>query len=94
MQGIFKDSLCQITDCLIEWCYTPFSTVFQSYHSDISHFPVFPWFQQYETKAMKTPRQCGSKLGPQDYDWHTLPMKHAGAQPISDQMAEKVKVDC
>ena len=31
----------------IEWCFTPLSTVFQSYHSDRSHYLCFPGFHQY-----------------------------------------------
>ena len=28
---------------LIKWCFTPLSTVFQSYHGDNSHYPCLSW---------------------------------------------------
>ena len=32
---------------LIEWCFTPLLTVFQSYHGDSSHYSCFPGFHQH-----------------------------------------------
>ena len=32
---------------LIEWCFTPLLTIFQSYHGDSSHYSCFPGFHQY-----------------------------------------------
>ena len=32
---------------MIEWCFTPLLTVFQSYHGDSSHYSCFPGFHQY-----------------------------------------------
>ena len=38
-------SVCETSvDWLIEWCFTPLLTVFQSYHSDSSHYSCFPGF--------------------------------------------------
>ena len=28
---------------LVEWCFTPLSTVFQSYHGDSSHYSCLSW---------------------------------------------------
>ena len=30
-------------DCLIEWCFTPLSTVFQLYHGDSSYYSCLSW---------------------------------------------------
>ena len=74
---------------MIEWYYTPLSTVFQSYHGDSSHYsflswvsPVLGWGSEVScprTLPQKTLRiQCGSNPGPQDYESNTLPLSHAG----------------
>ena len=31
------------TDLLIDWCFMPLSTVFQSYHGDRSHYSCLSW---------------------------------------------------
>ena len=78
-------------DWLIEWCFTPLSTVFQSYHGDSSHYsclslvsPVLGWGSAVScprTLPWKTQRiQCGSNPGPLDYDSNTLPLSHTGPQ--------------
>ena len=38
---------CLIRKLMIEWCFTPLLTVFQSYHGDSSHYSCFPGFHQY-----------------------------------------------
>ena len=74
---------------MIEWCFTSLSTVFQSYHSDGSHYSCLPGFHQYKAGALKCPAQvhshektqriqCGSNSGPLDYESNTLPLGHAG----------------
>ena len=54
---------------LTEWCFTPLLTVFQSYHSDSSHYSCFPGFHQYyaglwsvlpKDTPMKKPRGSSS----------------------------------
>ena len=38
---------------LTEWCFTPLSTVFQSYHGDSSHYSCLSWVHQYYAGALK-----------------------------------------
>ena len=70
-------------------CFTPLSTVFQSYHSDSSHYschswvsPVLGWGSAVfypRTLPRNTQRiRCGSNPGPLDYESKTLPLSHAG----------------
>ena len=42
-KGLF--TLSTILRCLVvvEWCFTPLSTVFQSYHGDSSHYSCLSW---------------------------------------------------
>ena len=74
---------------LIEWCFTPLSTVFQSYRGDSQHYsrlswvsPVLGWALKSHAQGHsheKTQRiQCGSNPGPLDYESNTLPLSHAG----------------
>ena len=62
---------------LAEWCFTPLSTVFQSYHGDYSHYSCLSWVSPVlgsgpevsypRTLPRKTQRiQCSSKPGPLD----------------------------
>ena len=78
--------------CLIdlnEWCFTPLSTVFESYHGDSSHYsclswvsPVLVWGSEvsYPRALPRKTRwiRCGSNPGPLDYESNTLPLSHAG----------------
>ena len=74
---------------LIEWCFTPLSTVFQSYHGDSSHYSCLFWVSLVLGWALKclaqghshekTQRiQCSSNPGPLDYESNTLPLSHEG----------------
>ena len=50
--GLFALELGEIAEFdfvyrLIEWCFKPLLTVFQSYHGDSSHYSCFPGFHQY-----------------------------------------------
>ena len=74
---------------LIELCFTPLLTVFQSYHSASSHdsrlswvSPVLGWALRCLAQGYsheKTQRtQCGSNPGPPDYESNTLPLSHVG----------------
>ena len=46
-KGSSGANLIKLIDWLIEWCFTPLLTVFQSYHGDNSHYSCFPGFHQY-----------------------------------------------
>ena len=70
---------------MIEWCFMPLSTVFQSYHCDSSHYLRISWVSPVPGWALKclaqghshekTQRiQYGLKLGPLDYESNTLPL--------------------
>ena len=74
---------------LIEWCFTPLLTVFQSYNGDSSHYSCLSWVSPVLGWALKclaqghshekTQRiQCGSNPGPLDYESNTLPLSHVG----------------
>ena len=74
---------------MIEWCFTPLSTVFQLYHGNCSRYSCLSWVSPVlscgsECLALghsheKTQRiQCGSNPGPLDYESNTLPLSHAG----------------
>ena len=76
-------------DWLIEWCFTPLLTVFQSYHGDSSHYSCLSWVSPVLGWALKclaqghshekTRRiQCGSNLRPLDNESNTLPLSHVG----------------
>ena len=67
----------------------PLLTVFQSYHSDSSHYSCLSWVSPVLGWALKclaqghshekTERiQCGLNPGPLDYESNTLPLSHAG----------------
>ena len=73
--------------CMIEWCFTPLSTVFQSYHGDSSQYSCHSWVSPVLGWALKclaqghshekTQRiQCGSNPGPLDCESNTLQMSH------------------
>ena len=72
---------------LIDWCFTPLSTVFQSYHGNSSHYSYLTWVSPVLGWALKClaqghshekPQsiQCCSNLGPLDYESNTLPLSH------------------
>ena len=74
---------------MIEWCFTPLSTKFQSYYGDSSHYSCLSWVSLVlgwgsevsspRTLSRKTQRiQCGSNPGPLDYELNTLLLSHAG----------------
>ena len=42
-----------LIDWLIEWCFTPLSTVFQSYHGDSSHYSYLSWVSPVLGWALK-----------------------------------------
>ena len=74
---------------LIEWCFTPLSTVFQSYHGKSLHYSCLSWVSPVLGWALKclaqghsqekTQRiQCSSNPEPLDYESNTLPLSHAG----------------
>ena len=78
------------THNLVECCFTPLSTVFQSCQT-FHIIRVFPGFHQYYAGALKClaqghshekPQriQCGANPGPLDYESNTLPLSHAGPQ--------------
>ena len=82
-----------MVDWLIEWCFTPLSTVFQSYHCNSSHYSCLPGFHQYWAWVPKCLAQghshektqgiqCDSNPGPLDYESNNLPLSYAG--PISN----------
>ena len=87
---------------MIEWCFTPFSTVFQSYYGDSSHYsclswvsPVLGWGSEVSCPPKTLPRktqriQCGSNPGPLDYESNTLPPSHAGPLPIDQKSRSRV----
>ena len=78
------------TGRLVKWCFTPLSTVYQSYHGDSSHYsclswvlPVLGWDSEVSgprTLPQKKPQkiQCGSTLGPLDYESNTSPLSYVG----------------
>ena len=77
---------------IIEWCFTPHLTVFQSYHGHGSHYsclswisPVLGWGSEVScprTFPQKTQRiQCDSNPGPLDFESKNLPLSHAGNTP-------------
>ena len=74
---------------LIEWCFMPLSTVFQSYHGDSSHCSCLSWISPVLGWALKclaqghthekTQRiQCGPNPGHLVYESNTLPLSHVG----------------
>ena len=74
---------------LIEWCFTLLSTLFQSYHSDSSHYSFLSWVSPVLGWALKSLAQghsheknqriqCGSNPGTLNYESNTLPLSHAG----------------
>ena len=80
---------------MIEWCFTPLSTVFQSYHGDSSHYSCLSWVSPVLGWALKclaqghsqekTQRiQCGSNPGPLDYKSNILPLGQAGPYIINE----------
>ena len=80
---------------MIEWCFTPLSTVFQSYHGDSSHYSRLSWVSPVLRWALKclaqghshekTQRiQCGSNPGPLDCKSNTLPLNHVGPHGASN----------
>ena len=42
-QSLFSKGLTSAFNSMIEWCFTPLSTVFQSYHGDSSHYSCLSW---------------------------------------------------
>ena len=73
---------------LVEGCFMPLSTVFQSYQCDSSHYSCLSLVSSVLGRALKclakghshekTQRiQCGSNPGPLDYKSKTLPLSHA-----------------
>ena len=83
------NNTCSVTLDLLKGVFTPFSTVFQSYLGDSSHYSCLSWVSQVLGWALKclaqghshekTQRiQCGSNPGPLDYDSNTLPLSYAG----------------
>ena len=67
-----------------EWCFTPLSTIFQSYHSVNSHYSCLSWVSPVLSWGSKVscPRtlqrntlsfHCGSNLESLDYESNTLP---------------------
>ena len=74
---------------MIEWCFTPLLTAFQSYYDDSSHYSCLPRFHQYLAGALKCLAQGHShEKNPEDPVWlkprtmdcesNTLPLSHAG----------------
>ena len=77
---------------MIEWCFTPLSTVFQLFHGDNSHYSCLSWVSPAlgwgsevscpRIRPRKTQRiqriQCSSNPGPLDYESNTLPLSYAG----------------
>ena len=58
-----------LVDWLIELCFTPLSTVFQSYHCDSSHHPFLSWVSQVlgwgsEVSCPRTPPTDPVRLEP------------------------------
>ena len=46
--GVFSPlTFAEACEKLIEWCFAPLSTVFQSYHGDSSHYSCLAGFHQY-----------------------------------------------
>ena len=76
-------------DWLIEWCFMPLSTIFQSYHGDSSHYSCLSWVSPVVGWALKCLAQGHSheklqsnqySLNPEplDYESNTLPLSYAG----------------
>ena len=71
---------------MIEWCFTPLLTIFQSCHGDSSHYSCFPGFYQCKTLMCLAQGQSHQKpedpvrLEPRtlDNELNTLPQSHAG----------------
>ena len=73
----------------IEWCLTPLSTVFQSYHGDSSHYsglscvsPGLDWALKCLAEGHSHENhqriKRGSDPGPLDYESNTSLLSHAG----------------
>ena len=74
---------------MIEWCFTPLLTVFQSYHGDSSNYSCISWVSPglgwgSEVSCPRTlPRKNPEdpvrlERRPLDYESKTLPLSHAG----------------
>ena len=55
-------------DWLIEWCFTPFSTLFKLYHGDSSHYSCLSWVSQVLGwgSEVSCPRTLPKKKTPED----------------------------
>ena len=73
--SVAKPPRCSTLYRLIEWCFAPLSTIFQSYHGDSSHYSCLSWVSPVlgsgsevscpRTLSRKTQRiQCCSNPGP------------------------------
>ena len=89
---------------LIEWCFTPLLTVFQSYHGDSSHYSCHSWVSPVLGWALKclaqghshekTQRiQCGSNPAPLDYKSNTLLLSHTGSLHSNEDCVFSYKHD-
>ena len=89
----FKSFFC-VFDRLIEWCFKPLSTVFQSYHGDSLHYSALPWVSPVlswgsevscpRTLPRKKPRELRLELKILDYESNTLQLSHAGPLCVID----------
>ena len=82
-----------------EWCFTPLSTVFQSYHDNSSHYsclswvsPVLGWGSEVSCPMTRKNQriQCCSNPGLLDYESNTLPLSHAGPRLIDEEIRNEI----
>ena len=81
--GLFGKGLSRL-NARFKWCFTPLSTLFQSYHGVSSQYSRLSWVSQVQGwgSEMSCPRKShektGSKAGPVDYESNSVPLSHGG----------------
>ena len=69
---------------MIEWCFTPLLTVFQSYHGDSSHYSCFPGFHQYYNGLYLKKGDLVSQVETDGEGLYLKPYKGKGLQSYGD----------